>query len=196
MTIRTELANDLTRAIARAQELHHPHDADVFRTMRQLLNSPLAPEPYQRTTARGGHMLDQVTHYALLTVEHRLGYRPMSLDVLQGSYTSDNPASGGTHDGGGAVDLSPTEHQAKVHALRSVGFAAWHRPKLVRNGKVVWNEHVHAVLIGNAKLSPAAQAQVADYRAHRDGLVSNLPDPTWHPDPIPIFHMPIYRMEV
>lgn len=186
------LALDLTAAIDRARQLHHPGDVDVFRAMRQLLGSPAAPKPYDRTRVRGGHQLDQLTHYALLTVEHRLGYSPLSLTVLQGSY---NPGgvdvSGGTHDGGGAVDLTAQDWQAKVHALRAVGFAAWHRPELP--GK--WGEHVHAVLIGNRELSPAAQAQVDAYRKGRNGLADDAPDHSWRPDPLPRYTMPLYRME-
>lgn len=163
--------------------------------MRMLLRGPAAPPPYDHTTIRG-HTLDQLTHYALLVMEHRLGYKPLSLTVVQGSYTSANDASGGTHDGGGAVDLTAQDWQAKVHAGRAVGFAMWHRERLVRNGELVWPEHVHGVLIGNDKLSPQAKDQVAAYRNHRDGLVSNAPDNSWHPDPIPTFRMPTYRMEV
>lgn len=192
------LRTDLRAALARAHRLHHPGDVEQFRAMRQLLNAPQAPDPYARTTVRG-KVLDNLTHYALLTVEHRLGYKPGSLTVVQGSYNGgagEVDASGNTHDGGGAVDLTAQDWQAKVHALRAVGFAAWHRPELRRaDGSLVWREHVHAVLVGNAKLSPAAKDQVADYLRHRDGLATDQPDPTWHPDPQPRYTMPIYRME-
>lgn len=192
MTTREELQKDLGVAIARAEQLHHPGDVEQFRAMLQLLKGPLAPDPYDRTSIRDGKTLDKLTHYALLTVEHRLGYRPLSLTVLQGSYNKGGVgASAGTHDGGGAVDLTPAEWQGKVHALRAVGFAAWHRPAIPG----LWGEHVHAVLIGNDKLSPAARDQVQAYRDHRDGLADNAPDPSWHPDPIPVFTMPVYRME-
>jgi hypothetical protein len=99
-------------------------------------------------------------------------------------------ASGNTHDGGGAVDLTAANWQDKVHALRAVGFAAWHRPAIPG----LWGEHVHAVLIGNLKLSPQARAQVDAYRAHLDGLADHRPDNSWHPDPIPTFHMPAYAI--
>jgi hypothetical protein len=36
-------------------------------------------------------------------------------------------------------------------------------------------------------MSAGAAAQVVDYRAHRDGLKYHQADPTWHPDPIPVF---------
>lgn len=143
--------------------------------------------PYAKTTY-DGKVVDELTKAALDEVARRLGY---SLTILQGSY---NPggvrASGGTHDGGGVVDLAPYDWKNKVHALRAVGFAAWHRPELWRNGVRIWGEHIHAVLIGNEKLSPAAKAQVADYYRHEDGLAGHAPDNTWHPDPIPVFKMP------
>jgi hypothetical protein len=149
----------------------------------------LAPPPYGRTDVRG-HTLDNLTDYALLAVEAELGYTPRSLTILQGSYNAGGVgASAGTHDGGGAVDLSPVNAAAKVHALRKVGFAAWHRSAIPG----VWGEHIHAVLVGNVRLAPAAAAQVVDYRNHRDGLAGHSPDNTWHPTPIPTFHMPKYR---
>lgn len=192
MTTREAIGRDLVAAIRRAKDLHHPGDVDQFRAMHQLLNGPLAPDPYDRTTIRDGKTLDMLTHYALLTVEHRLGFRPGSLTVLQGSYNKGGvKASAGVHDGGGAVDLTPQDWQAKVHAMREVGFAAWHRPAIPG----LWGEHVHAVLPGNKKLSPQARDQVTDYLRGRNGLADHAPDPTWHPSPPRQFTMPVYKME-
>jgi hypothetical protein len=112
----------------------------------------------------------------------RLGYR-RRLTILQGSYHKTTTASAGTHDGGGAVDLTPYQADRKQHALRAVGFAAWHRYPIPG----VWPEHVHAIAIGDKQLSPAAAAQVHDYYHHLNGLADHAPDPTWHPHPIPIF---------
>lgn len=144
-------------------------------------------KPYAKTT-HGGKVVDEITHQALLAAEKRLGYE---LTILQGSY---NPggvsASGGTHDGGGVVDLAPADYENKVKALRKVGFAAWYRPELWRGGVRIWGAHIHAVLIGNERLSDAARAQVRDYYAGLDGLASRLPDRAWRPDPIPVFKMP------
>lgn len=129
-----------------------------------------------------GHRVDRITDAALKEVERRLGYE---LTILQGSYNAGGVgASSGTHDGGGAVDLAPWDWQNKVHAMRAVGFAAWHRPAI--HG--LWVEHIHCILIGNAKLSPSAAQQVEQYRNHRDGLAGQGPDNTWHPSPIPVFH--------
>lgn len=124
---------------------------------------------------RDGKKVDALTDAALKRAEKRLGY---TLTITQGSY---NPggvkASAGVHDGGGTVDLMPWDHETKVLELRAVGFAAWYRPAVAG----LWPAHIHAVLIGHAKLSPAAFRQVQLYLARRNGLVSNLPDtqPGW-----------------
>lgn len=142
--------------------------------------------PYAKTT-HGGKVVDEITHQALLAVEKRLGYNPGSLTVLQGSYNAGGvSASAGTHDGGGVVDLSANEWERKVRALRAVGFAAWYRPAIPG----LWGAHIHAVLIGNKKLSDSAARQVYAYYEGLDGLASGGPDNSWHPDPIPVFKMP------
>jgi hypothetical protein len=131
----------------------------------------------------GGKTVNKWTAAALEECERRLGY---SLTVVQGSYNTSVGASAGTHAGGGAVDLMPYDWENKVHVLRAVGFAAWHRPTLPG----VWGEHIHAILIGDEDASSQAKAQITDYRNHRDGLASHAADNTWHPDPIPTFHYP------
>lgn len=119
----------------------------------------------------GGSRTDRKTAAALDAAARRLGYE---LTVVQGSY---NPggvgASGGTHDKGGVVDLSPFEHARKVKVLRDLGFAAWYRAP--RPG--VWGAHIHAVLIGHQNLSPSAHSQVLDYQAGLNGLADNAKDP-------------------
>jgi hypothetical protein len=122
----------------------------------------VTPRPYDRTTY-DGKTVDWLTKMALIDTAGRLGY---DLTVVQGSYTSGVSASGGTHDGGGVVDLAANDHARKVRELRRTGFAAWYRP--ARPG--VWSAHVHAVLIGNLRLSPEARDQVAEYLAGYDGL--------------------------
>lgn len=135
-------------------------------------------DAYEVITWRG-HRFDRMTVQAIEAAEKLAGYKFV---VTQGSYNGGKVAqSGGTHDGGGAVDFDNAplpSHQ--VRCLRRVGFAAWVRTP----DQGDWGTHVHAVLIGNAKLSPSAARQVEAYKNHRDGLRSNAPDPTWHPDPI------------
>ncbi len=89
--------------------------------------------------------------------------------IMQGSY---NPggvsASFGTHDAGGALDISvreigtgtvlTQEIKPLLHALRLAGFAAWLRDagELYKGSPI----HIHAIAIGDAELSEAARAQI------------------------------------
>lgn len=72
--------------------------------------------PYRRITRRGVD-LDWRTWAAVLETEHRLRRR---LVLAQGSYNSGGvAASAGTHDGGGAVDVS-VAGLADADVLRTV----------------------------------------------------------------------------
>lgn len=145
-----------------------------------------ADKPFELTTFGDVNpkRVDWMTRAALEEVERLLGYR---LTVVQGSYNNGRvKASGPTHDGGGVVDLLAWDWRRKVTALRAVGFAAWHRAE--RPG--LWGEHIHAVLIGNARLDPSAKRQVAAYLAGRDGLVGDRVDDFPRPHPVPVFHYP------
>ncbi len=89
--------------------------------------------------------------------------------IMQGSY---NPggvsASFGTHDGGGALDISvreigtgkvlTDEVKRLLHALRLAGFAAWLRDfdELYKGSPI----HIHAVAVGDAEQSEAARGQI------------------------------------
>jgi hypothetical protein len=89
--------------------------------------------------------------------------------ITQGSYTSGiEAASFGTHDGGGAVDLSVRSLAdwsvledgiaPMLRALRIAGFAAWLREENeLYPGSPI---HIHAVAIGDLELSEAARAQI------------------------------------
>ncbi|MGH3498430.1 MAG: hypothetical protein ACRDP1_13295, partial [Nocardioidaceae bacterium] len=121
------------------------------------------------------------TEMMLHAAEKRLGYQ---LTVIQGSYNAGGvSASAGTHDGGGAVDLAPYDWANKVRAMRSIGFAAWHRPAIPG----LWGEHIHCIAIGDIDLSPAAAQQVHDYFNGLDGLAGEAHDNEWRPNPIPIY---------
>lgn len=125
--------------------------------------------PYAKTT-HDGKTVDWLTKVALLAAEALLGY---DLTITQGSYNGGKvAASGGTHDGGGVIDLAGFDADRKVKVLRRLGFAAWHRTP----DQGPWPEHVHAVQVGHARLSAAAKRQVAAYLAGRDGLAGNGPD--------------------
>src|SRR5690606_13358071 len=92
-------------------------------------------------TAMDGKTVNARTAAMIKAAEKRSG---KNLVLTQGSY---NPGgvgqSGGTHDGGGAVDISVTNlsnRNAAVKALREVGFAAWYRSPSQGN----WAAHIHA----------------------------------------------------
>lgn len=89
--------------------------------------------------------------------------------LTQGSYTGGAlAASFGTHDGGGAVDLSvrnPStwdvlhdEIEPLIRALRLAGFAAWLRDTgdLYPNSPI----HIHAIAVGDPELAEMARAQI------------------------------------
>lgn len=88
--------------------------------------------------------------------------------ITQGSYTNNVSASFGTHAGGGAVDLSVIQYGTYqvlyddipevIKALRISGFAAWLRDfdQLYPGSPI----HIHAIAIGDAELSAAAQDQL------------------------------------
>lgn len=131
-------------------------------------------DPYVKIV-RDGKVIDAFTEGAIKRAEKILGRR---IPIVQGSYNAGGvAASAGTHDGGGVFDTSAGDHDAMVAALRAVGFAAWYREPIPG----LWPAHVHAVHIGNAKLSASAKNQVTAYLGRRDGLVSNAidTDPGW-----------------
>lgn len=111
--------------------------------------------------------------------------------ITQGSY---NPggvsASFGTHDGGGAVDLSvrsyvdwsvlTAEIPPMIEALRIAGFAAWLRDtgSLYEDSPI----HIHAIAVGDADLSPIARAQIDGERGYLRGY-NGLPEAYGAPIP-------------
>ncbi len=89
--------------------------------------------------------------------------------VTQGSYHAGLEASFGTHDGGGAVDLSVRDPNDWSHivyedmdtiirSLRRAGFAAWLREAgELYDGSPI---HIHAIAISDPELSQAAHDQL------------------------------------
>jgi hypothetical protein len=102
----------------------------------------------------------------------------LTLRITQGGYNKGGvSASAGTHDGGGALDISvrdmsATEIDLAVRRLRQVGFAAWHR--LPSQGP--WVAHIHCIAVGCPSLSAGAKAQVTAYKNGRNGLANNRAD--------------------
>ncbi len=102
--------------------------------------------------------------------------------IVQGSYGDYPLGEPEAHLGGGVVDISVVrpntsailymEIEPLIRALRTVGFAAWLREAETESGL---GFHIHAVAIGDAELSPAAQDQLtgpAGYLRGGDGLAA------------------------
>lgn len=145
----------------------HDHSGEVFTGSFEGKN------PYD-LTEWDGETVDYMTAAALEAAKAEFGG---DFRIMQGSHSDDVAASGGTHHGGGVVDLSVPDGnwEGAVNALRKIGFAAW-----VRNvpgyGQAGSGAHIHAVLIGNEQLSPQAQVQVNSYLNNDDGLTGSRPD--------------------
>ena len=118
------------------------------------------------------------------------GKVPWTITVSQGSYcalstTTCADASAGTHDGGGAIDvsvssLSTAARWETVKALRSLGFAAWLR---TTDQCTCWSAHIHALAIGDTDMwqrdgKYTNRDQVADYYVGKNGLSGHAPDNT------------------
>lgn len=128
-----------------------------------------------RSETYGGKRVNARTKSMLANADGKVSF---SITLTQGSYTSSNPDSAGTHDGGGVVDiavnsLSTTQRWQLVKALRTVGFAAW-----LRTPDQGFAYHVHAVAVADPDLSSQAQAQVHDYYFGKNGLASHAGDNT------------------
>ncbi|GGQ76925.1 peptidoglycan-binding protein [Couchioplanes azureus] len=128
------------------------------------------------STTYGGRKVNARTRDMLAAADARLTWN-LALD--QGSYSTSDPTSAGTHDGGGAVDitvanLTTTQRWQTVRALRTVGFAAWWRTPPQGS----WPHHIHAVAISDPDLSAPAAQQIHDYYFGRNGLANHAADDT------------------
>lgn len=126
-----------------------------------------------------GKVFDERTRDQLVELDKLVGPN-ITIHPSQGSYSNGVAASGGTHSGGGAVDLSvgsaglsPFQIDLVVFLARRIGFAASHR--LPSEGP--WAEHIHMISIGCKDLSNQAKAQVTAYKAGLNGLANHHPDP-------------------
>lgn len=120
-----------------------------------------------------GKKMNQRTVDMLQEAERLLGF---DLRLTKGSYLPADSASGATHAGGGAADLSVrsltrTQRKQAVLQLRRVGFAAW-----FRTAPPFEAEHIHAIAIGDDDLSDHAKRQVKSYKRGNNGLNGDGPD--------------------
>ena len=122
----------------------------------------------------GGRLLDATTAGIYERASAILG----GLSLMQGSWSTSVAASfgpaGSTHAGSGAMDVWPSngDWRRAVDVIRSLGGIAWHRTP----DQGPWVEHIHSITPGIPGLSESAQAQVGNFNAGLNGLVSNGPD--------------------
>lgn len=86
------------------------------------------------------------------------------MTITQGRGGAD--ASAGTHVGGGVIDIrvndNPAKTNARVAALREVGFAAWFR-------NWAGNEHIHAIAVGDPWVAYGAHRSLCQIYQFRFG---------------------------
>jgi hypothetical protein len=155
------------------------------------------PDDYTQVVERGEYIVNQRT---LAMLEHAQelygGTHDLVKAITQGSYHPGVDASFGTHDGGGVIDLAVRDLQdwhhilyedmdAIILALRQAGFAAWVREQdSLYEGSPI---HIHAVAVGDAELSEAAERQLMGpegYFRGYDGLPVDPPQADPHGGPI------------
>jgi hypothetical protein len=143
------------------------------------------PDDYTRVEVNGSARNQRTLSMLAHARELYGGELEISGDAItQGSYTNNVSASFGTHQGGGAVDLSVLRRGTYtvlwddivplLHALRVAGFAAWLREygELYPDSPI----HIHAIAIGDRELSPAAMEQLTGPAGYFRGD-SGLPVP-------------------
>ena len=143
------------------------------------------PDDYTRVDVNGS-TINQRT-LAMLTHAQELYGGELQIAgyaITQGSYSDAVSASFGTHQGGGAVDISVLREGTYtvlwddipplLQALRAAGFAAWLREygELYPDSPI----HIHAIAIGDRELSSAAQEQLTGPTGYFRGN-SGLPFP-------------------
>lgn len=130
--------------------------------------------PGSRTTYHNAVMNTRTK--AMLVEAERILAR--QLVITQGSYNpGGDPSSAGTHDGGGALDISvsgmtSTTMTNVARVLRQVGFAAWIRTPSQGD----WPYHIHAIALSDTDQSIPAQHQAGDYYLGFNGLANRGPD--------------------
>lgn len=131
---------------------------------------------HEKVTFRG-RLMDKKCQAFLEAMEAELGYE---LTVVQGNYNPGGVSqSGGTHDGGGVVDLAAYDYQRKVKVAADLGAFVWYRPYIAG----LWPAHIHLGIRDHGTLSTSAQNQQRawDSRPPRDGLKSNAVWTGYHP---------------
>lgn len=151
----------------------------------------MAGDAFEHVVFRG-KLMDRKTMAFLQAMEEKLGYQ---LTVVQGCYNPGGVAqSGGTHDGGGVVDLAAYDWERKVKVAADLGAFAYHRVYVPG----LWGEHIHLGIRNHGRLSPEAQGQQRDWDSTppRDGLASHAVWHGYHPGKKIEFQYPVRKEAV
>lgn len=150
----------------------------------ELAGCMTPPEDYTRITWGAAQENFNIRTVAMIGQADRLykalgGTLDLQFQIVQGGYNEGAvEASFGTHDGGGAVDISvrsPIDFSLMsdeipwlLEALRTAGFAAWLRDQdeLYLGSPI----HIHAIAVGDAELSEAARRQIDGLEGYLRGF--------------------------
>lgn len=138
----------------------------------------------ERTTYQG-HRVNFGTWFILIVVNRllrlkRFGGETSNMTMVQGGYNRGGVAkSAGTHDGGGAFDLTGFNWKWRVWLLRCFGCAAWYRPYNWDNRR--GGAHIHVEVSGDGTASQGGKNQVRDYANNKNGLANGARDPNARP---------------
>jgi hypothetical protein len=108
--------------------------------------------------------------------------RNVGIQVLQGGFNTDVPASAGTHDYDGCVDffIPGVGWWDQQWFFRTHGWGCWYRypPS--------FGSHIHGISLGcKGRMGVYVPGQIGDYYGHRTGLAGHAHDPSKYPSSIP-----------
>ena len=155
----------------------------------------MATHKWSDRTSYQGHRINFGTWFILLVVNQlvrlkRFGGETANMTMVQGGYNKGGvAASAGTHDGGGAFDLTPFNWKWRVWLLRLFGCAAYYRPYNWdgRGG----GAHIHVGVSGDGTASKGLKQQILDFLHGLNALANRAKDPNTRPNGLLIlFHMP------
>lgn len=132
---------------------------------------------YARMRTPSGQTVNARTYQLLAMIGKDLGQNILG-SVTQGSYSTSVAASGGTHAGGGVVDLMNSSWSSGpgmikiLSTMRQWGLIAWWRTP-AQGG---WPYHIHAIDRGSTDMSSAAAVQVQNWKDGLNGLRGRTPD--------------------
>jgi hypothetical protein len=140
-----------------------------------------------RTTYQGKAVnqgtLAILTAANILLSQPEFGGEKEPLTLIQGGYNKGGvKASAGTHDGGGAIDITTFNYKNRIKVFRLLGVAIWHRYTIPG----LWSAHLHGIVCGDGSASSGAKAQVKEYYNKQDGLAGSGADKDWRPYKVPI----------